>query len=117
MRSVTVRVVGGASHKKMTLLDGAEKNEYNFYGEEITIHIPNGVHWTPDTPYLYKFKLTAGDDCVESYFALREISIEKKDKSPAILLNRKPVFLHGVLDQGYFSDGIYPEDVFPHKHK
>lgn len=63
--------------------------------------------WTPDTPYLYEMKIKAGEDEVESYFALRTISIEKVGKKNRICLNGKPIFLHSVLDQGYYSDGIY----------
>ena len=90
-------------------------------------------HWTPDEPYLYSMTIQTKDDSVETYFALRTISIEECDnntdeKSNAVTnpnaiadtdgtqrkksvkhvcLNGKPIFLHGVLDQGYFPDGIY----------
>ncbi len=63
--------------------------------------------WTPDTPYLYDMTIRAGEDQVESYFALRKITIEERNGRQHICLNGEPVFLHGVLDQGYFSDGIY----------
>ena len=63
--------------------------------------------WTPDTPYLYDMEVSCGQDCVTSYFALRTITIEKKDKIPQICLNGKPIFLHAVLDQGYYSDGHF----------
>lgn len=63
--------------------------------------------WTPDTPYLYDMKIKAGEDEVTSYFALRTVSIEKVGKKNRICLNGEPIFLHSVLDQGYYSDGIY----------
>ena len=72
--------------------------------------------WTPEHPYLYKVELIlrpddeGGDkraDVVSSYFAMRSYSIEKKDGIPRFCLNHKPYFLHGVLDQGYWSDGLY----------
>ncbi|MBQ7955558.1 MAG: MFS transporter [Lachnospiraceae bacterium] len=63
--------------------------------------------WTPDTPYLYNMTIKAGADEVTSYFALRRVSIEKVGKKNRICLNGKPIFLHAVLDQGYYSDGIY----------
>lgn len=102
-RSVTVRVTGGERHKKLSIDIEGEKREYDFYSEEITVFIPNGRLWSPDDPYIYSFTVTSGEDVVESYFALREI----KTEGSRILLNNKPIFLHGVLDQGYFSDGIY----------
>jgi len=67
------------------------------------IDIPSPHLWTPDDPYLYNITLIAGSDVVKSYFALRTIEI--KDRK--VLLNGKPIFMNGVLDQGYFEDGIY----------
>jgi hypothetical protein len=64
-------------------------------------------YWNLDDPYLYHFTLQAGKDKVESYFALRSIEVHKHKGMPHIFLNKKPVFLQGVLDQGYFMDGIY----------
>lgn len=63
--------------------------------------------WTPEEPYLYQMTVTVGQDTVESYFALRTIEICKKDGVPKVLLNGRSIFMHGVLDQGYYSDGIY----------
>lgn len=71
--------------------------------EDNRIDIENPVHWSPENPYLYSMTVKMGDDEVESYFALRTIKVE----GPKLLLNEKPVFLHGVLDQGYYPDGIY----------
>lgn len=64
-------------------------------------------YWTPENPYLYTATLQAEKDKVETYFALRHMSIEKIGETDRICLNGKPIFLHGVLDQGYFCDGIY----------
>lgn len=71
------------------------------------IEIPDPHHWTPDDPYLYNFTVQAGIDHVESYFALRTIEIGTYHSRPCVLLNKKPIFLNGVLDQGYYPDGIY----------
>lgn len=65
------------------------------------------IRWSPENPHLYRFKITAGEDEVESYFALRRISIENVRGIPRILLNGEPYFFHGLLDQGYFSDGLF----------
>jgi len=71
------------------------------------IEIENPRLWNVNDPYLYSMKICAGIDVVETYFALRTIGIENKEGIPRVCLNGKPVFLHGVLDQGYFQDGIY----------
>ena len=63
--------------------------------------------WTPDSPHLYSIQISAGEDKVNSYFALRTIEIKDIKGQQRICLNGEPIFLHGVLDQGYFSDGIY----------
>ncbi len=66
------------------------------------------VNWTPENPKLYEFTLKCGKDTVKSYFALRTVSIAKDEKGvPRICLNGEPLFLNGLLDQGYFSDGLY----------
>ena len=63
--------------------------------------------WTPDEPYLYNMEIEAGEDKVETYFALRTIEIKEVKGINRVLLNGKPIFLHGVLDQGYFCDGLF----------
>lgn len=76
------------------------------------IDIDNPQMWSPENPYLYNFKVCAGDDEVESYFALRTLTIEKVDNLPRLCLNGKPYFFHGLLDQGYWSDGLFtPADM------
>ena len=66
-----------------------------------------GKYWTPDSPYLYTVKLKFGEDEAETYFALRTLGQEKIDGKLRLTLNGEPVFLHGLLDQGYFPEGIY----------
>lgn len=63
--------------------------------------------WSPEEPYLYAMRIIAGEDEVETYFALRTIEIKDIKGVPRVCLNNKPIFMHGVLDQGYFSDGIF----------
>ena len=63
--------------------------------------------WTPQCPHLYSVSITCGEDRVDSYFALRTIGIERNDGVNRVMLNQKPIFLHGVLDQGYFCDGLF----------
>ena len=71
------------------------------------IEIENPKLWSPESPYLYYFTAEGEGDKIESYFALRVIEIKEVDGVNRICLNGKPYFFHGLLDQGYFSDGIY----------
>ena len=63
--------------------------------------------WTPETPNLYAFTVEAGGDRFESYFALRTLEIKTVDGLPRLCLNGKPYFFHGLLDQGYWPDGLF----------
>lgn len=65
------------------------------------------VLWTVQHPYLYEIEIKTGQDTVSSYFGLRTIHVKQIDGLPKVCLNGEPVFLHGVLDQGYFCDGIF----------
>lgn len=65
------------------------------------------ILWTTENPYLYEMTITAGEDSVSSYFGLRRVEIRQIEGLPRVCLNGEPIFLHGVLDQGYFCDGLY----------
>ncbi len=71
------------------------------------IEITEPVLWSPETPYLYEFTLTSGEDKVESYFALRTLEVKEVGGYKRLCLNGKPYYFHGLLDQGYYSDGGY----------
>ena len=63
--------------------------------------------WTTDTPNLYDVEIFYGEDQVTSYFALRQFGRAKDEKGIwRFTLNDKPFFFNGVLDQGYFPDGL-----------
>ncbi len=65
--------------------------------------------WTPDDPNLYDLVFTAGYDSVRSYFAMRKFSTVVLGRYHFFALNNKPIFLSGVLDQGYFPEsGMTP---------
>lgn len=65
--------------------------------------------WSPENPFLYDVTIRlAGGDRVESYFGMRSFGIGRDEKGlPRLLLNGKPYFQNGLLDQGYWSDGYY----------
>ncbi len=103
LHSVTIDVLGGET-KKTVLLN---RCEYSFEGESITIEIDSPELWTPDSPHLYEFTLISGEDRINSYFAIREVGTAIHKNQSVITLNGKPYFFHGLLDQGYFPDGIF----------
>ena len=63
--------------------------------------------WSPEDPYLYTLKISTRDDEVFSYFAMRKFSLVVDEQGITRLgLNNKPYFMKGVLDQGYYHDGL-----------
>ena len=69
---------------------------------------PEDPHlWSPEDPYLYDFVIETESDRVESYFALRTIESKVINGIPRLCLNGQPYFFHGLLDQGYWPDGIF----------
>ena len=98
-------------------LSNGEIYQKQFEGAEADLSLidyvcADGTHYTPklwstEHPYLYDMKITSGQDTISSYFALRTIDIRNREGANRVCLNGKPIFLHGVLDQGYYPDGIY----------
>ncbi|MFG1705711.1 PA14 domain-containing protein [Nonomuraea sp. M3C6] len=72
-------------------------------GKELRLPVPNPKLWSPDDPHLYDLEVRLKQDKVESYFGMRSISVSGN----RMLLNGKPVFQLGPLDQGFWPDGIY----------
>ena len=74
---------------------------------------PSPKLWSPNSPFLYTLEvdyLSASKvvDHVSSYAALRKVSYARDDKGYwRLMLNNKPLFQLGTLDQGYWPDGIY----------
>ncbi|MBQ8341173.1 MAG: glycoside hydrolase family 2, partial [Clostridia bacterium] len=70
--------------------------------------------WSPEHPKLYDIEITnESGDKLSSYFGMRSFGIGQDQSGKArLLLNGKPYFFNGVLDQGYWSDGLltYPSD-------
>ena len=104
---VDITTCGGSIKKHICVSLPEGKLELDYEGDSVRIDIPDPKLWTPEEPYLYDFVLSAGDDRIESYFALRTVSIGARSGRSYILLNGEPYFFHGLLDQGYYSDGIY----------
>ena len=80
--------------------------EFELRNGSVTVTPENPQLWSPEDPHLYEFSVETEEDRVESYFALRSLEIRKVGDHPRLCLNGKPYFFHGVLDQGYWPDGI-----------
>ena len=82
-------------------------------GEAFNLVLTDPILWSPEEPFLYELKiqLKRGEevlDSVDSYFAMRKISIGPDSRGiTRLLLNGKFVFQLGPLDQGFWSDGLY----------
>ena len=82
-------------------------------GATATLKIGQAKLWSPESPFLYDLKLSVVRkgktlDEVQSYFAMRKISLGKDDKGTLrMLLNNRFVFQYGPLDQGWWPDGLY----------
>ncbi len=72
------------------------------------IKIENPKLWLPEAPNLYDLTIEGTEDKVQSYFGLRTVGIGRdSDGYLRLLLNGKPYFFNGVLDQGYWPQGIF----------
>lgn len=93
--------------------------ELSTQSADFSVTIPNFIPWTPENPFLYDLELqlltpaaASGSpeegDRVSSYFAMRCFTVERDAEGLARLcLNHVPYFQNGVLDQGYWPDGLY----------
>ena len=81
--------------------------EYALENSSVTITPEQPHYWSPEDPHLYDFVVEAGEDRVESYFAIRTLEIKKVGDYQRLCLNGKPYFFHGLLDQGYWPDGLF----------
>ena len=72
-----------------------------------TIDCKDLLPWSPDDPQLYPLVFNYGEDRVESYFGLRKFGKAKIGDKHYFTINDKPIFLNGLLDQGYFANGFY----------
>lgn len=79
-----------------------------YVSEYIRIPVLDMHSWSPEDPFLYDIQVIAGEDRVRSYAAMRKISVEKDGNGIArMFLNNRPYFQRGVLDQGYWPEGLY----------
>ncbi|MBN2217491.1 MAG: glycoside hydrolase family 2 [Pirellulales bacterium] len=82
-------------------------------GQPLTLAIDEPRLWSPDDPHLYDLTVSLASsgqplDRVESYFGMRKIAVGKDARGVnRLMLNDKPLFQYGFLDQGWWPDGLY----------
>ena len=69
----------------------------------VTIKLSEKHLWEVGNGRLYDLALRFGEDAVNSYFGLRQITLD----GHRFLINGKSVFQRLILDQGFYPDGIY----------
>jgi beta-galactosidase/beta-glucuronidase len=80
----------------------------NRKGETTPIHL-----WSPENPALYDLNISLSRsgkkvDELKSYFGMRKISLARDDKGRLRMqLNNTNYFQFGLLDQGFWPEGIY----------
>ena len=101
------------SEQEIVVYDDGKEILRQAYQKEITLRYDFAL-WSPENPKLYEMVITNGaGDKVRSYFGVRSFGQTVDETGKARLtLNGKPYFFNGVLDQGYFSDGMltYPSE-------
>ncbi|WPV67800.1 glycoside hydrolase family 2 protein [Chitinophaga sp. LS1] len=82
-------------------------------GQDLKLPVNNARLWSPDDPYLYHLNvrlLHKGKmvDSVGSYFGMRKIEVKKDEQGvERLFLNNKYTYHLGVLDQGFWPEGLY----------
>ena len=101
---VNLRFISSEKTAKLELNGRILEVKANF---DNIVEIPDMKLWSPENPYLYEFKLSNEVDEISSYFAMRKISLIANEKGMKVIaLNNEPYFMKGVLDQGYYHDGL-----------
>ncbi len=112
--SVQVAVLDGTKElQKATITDSVGTSGAREVAPRLSLAVPDPKPWSPDSPFLYGLRVTLLEDgkpvdAVESYFGLRKVALGKDaDGITRLMLNNKPLFEFGPLDQGFWPDGIY----------
>lgn len=81
--------------------------------KDVHIKVKDMHLWSPENPYLYFVRVNTNNDEVTSYFAMRKFSLVKDEEGiTRIGLNNKPYFMKGILDQGYYKNGLLTPESY-----
>ncbi len=104
INGVHIHLDTDAAVKRIMVFNNKEMlKKYEITENDIDITFDHPMLWSVDAPFLYDLHIETENDDVYSYFALRKIELI----NGKIHLNGKEIFCNGVLDQGYFPDGLF----------
>ncbi|MCC2323459.1 DUF2804 family protein [Cellulomonas xiejunii] len=111
-REVEVTVVAGGGAGEAEVVVSADGREVvrRTVPTDVPTRLPMGDvrPWSPDDPYLYDVEVRLGDDRVISYVGMRSFGVGPDAHGRTrLLLNGEPYLHAGLLDQGYWPDGLY----------
>ncbi len=95
----------GIDRARVTLFTEKEDRLFEMKKGVCEFTVSDKKMWSPEEPYLYYFSVETDNDRIESYFAFRTLEIKNVEGYERLCLNGRPYFFHGLLDQGYWSDG------------
>jgi hypothetical protein len=77
--------------------------------DPLRLVVPSPRPWSPEDPFLYDLRIRlASGDSVSSYFGMRTIAVAPDSLGVRrLVLNGRPQFQYGLLDQGWWPDGLY----------
>ena len=113
LSDVKIEITGGSDtclvriYDRQDPKDGTCIYEQTHTQKTFTIPIDNPRLWSPEEPNLYGLVIKSGADEIVSYFGLRTVGVRSINGKKRLCLNGKPYFFHGVLDQGYYPQGIF----------
>ena len=107
---ITITSDGPAAPARITILagDSVVATGSAPVGHPTSLPIPHPHLWSPDDPYLYHIRVTLGVDTVVSQFGMRSIAVRRDGQGTLrLFLNGRALFEYGLLDQGWWPDGLY----------
>ena len=112
-KTVKIEANSGGAAQEIVVCDGDAVILKEHFTESVTLTYDFTL-WSPECPKLYDFIITnEAGDVLHSYFGVRSFDMAPDGAGKMRLtLNGKPYFFNGLLDQGYWSDGLltYPSD-------
>ena len=103
-----VSTVSGNLEKEISIsYKGKLINKIKTTDDDVTIQLDKLYLWSPDNPNLYDVEVSMSGDVVTSYFGMRKYEAKDVDGKMRLFLNNKQIYFHGLLDQGWYHDGLY----------